>query len=160
MSQTYSACKVKTVIAGIAISGFGESDMITVERDEAKFIKTTGADGVVSRSHVCHNAGQIQITLQQTSKANDALSGLLAADEATLQGQFPIVIKDLNGTSVYVGSDCWITGPPPGSFGKEIGERVWVIDCADLKMFTGGNHSGGFVNSAINEVLGAVGITG
>lgn len=142
MSNTYSASKIVLTVAGKRVTGFGESDMVNVERDESKFIKITGADGVVSRSHIVSNAGQIQITLQQTSLANDILSGLLLLDEVSLAAQFPVTIKDLNGSTNIIASDCWIQGPPAVPMNKLITDRVWIIDAADLSMFIGGNDAG------------------
>ena len=157
MSNTYSACKVVLTVAGLRITGFGETDMVNVERDETKFVKVTGADGVVSRSVNCSNAGQIQITLQQTSTANDILSGILLADETSLSAQFPVTIKDLNGSTNIVAADCWIQGPPATPMNKEITDRVWIIDVANLSMFIGGND-GGLLNDTLGQIAAAAGV--
>ena len=141
-------------VAGKRLQGFGESDMINVERDSAKFIKVTGADGRVSRSHNCDNARQIQVTLQQTSEANDFLSQLLATDEATLAGQFAVTITDLNGTTNIIGADCWLMGPPATPLNKEITDRVWTIDVANLYMYIGGNKGGNILAGASGAVSG------
>ena len=151
MSNTYSASKIVLTVAGIRVTGFGETDMVNVERDESKFIKITGADGVVSRSHIVSNAGQITITLQQTSAANDVLTGLLLADEVSLAAQFPVTIKDLNGSTNIIAADCWIQGPPAVPMNKLITDRVWIIDVADLSMFIGGND-GGLLTGAVGQI--------
>ena len=155
MSNTYSACKVVLTVALKRITGFGESDMVNVERDAAKFIKTVGADGRGSRSHNCSNAGQTTITLQQTSQANDILTSLLMADENTLLGQFPVSIEDLNGTTNIIGADCWITGPPATPLNAEITDRVWIIDVADLTMFIGGSE-GGLLGQTASKVAAVI----
>ena len=154
MSNTYSACKVIATVAGKRIQGFGESDMINVERDNQKFVKVTGADGRVSRSHNCANAGQLQFTLQQTSEANDFFSKLLATDELSLAGQFAVSITDLNGSTNIIGADCWLTGPPAVPMNKEITDRVWTIDVGDLYMYVGGNNGGNFLSGASNAISG------
>ncbi len=141
-TPTYSACKVIVTVAGIRIQGFGETDMVSAERDADKFTKSTGADGRSSRSHNCSNAGKIKITLQQTSEANDVLSKLLLADEATLDAKFPVSIVDRNGSTNIIGGDCWLMGPPAAALNSEIGDVVWNIDVSNLYMFIGGNDRG------------------
>jgi len=157
MSNTYSACKVIFTASGTRVRGFGESDMINVERDSTKFVKVTGADGRVSRSHNCDNAGQIQVTLQQTSEANDFFSQLLLVDETTLSGQFAVTITDLNGTTNIIGADCWLVGPPAVPMGKEITDRVWTIDVANLSMYVGGNKNSNLISAGLSEAASAVG---
>jgi len=96
-SKTYSAKHVNFIAGAFKLEGWGEDDMITVTRDEGRWVKTVGADGRVSRSFVASTAGTVAITVMQTSDANETLSGLLLTDENTLAGQIPLAIQDTLG---------------------------------------------------------------
>ena len=157
MANTYSAAHLKISISGVNISGFGETDVVNITRDENKFVKSTGADGRTSRSHNESDSGVIEITLHQTSGANDLLSAWHATDVATLNGELSIVIEDLNGTSKFVAEDAWIQKPAETGFGKEFTDRVWTIDCGELTMFVGGNESS-TLNTALSYLSTAAGV--
>ena len=157
MANTYSAAHMKISISGVNISGFGETDVVNITRDETKFVKSTGADGRTSRSFNESNAGVIEITLHQTSGANDQLMSWHNTDVATLNGELSIVIEDLNGTSKFVAEDSWIQQPAEAGFGKEFTDRVWTIDCGELTMFVGGNESSA-LSSAVSALSTAAGI--
>jgi hypothetical protein len=159
-ANTYSACELLVQFGNIVLTGFGETDIVTIKRDEDRFIKKAGADGHIGRARVCHNSGTVEITLSQTAKANDQLSKLLANDESTCGTKtFSLIIKDGCGSSNYTGTDCWISGPPEVKYGKELQDRVWKIEVSDLTMFVGGNESGGAesfiddIRSGINNVV-------
>jgi hypothetical protein len=45
---------------------------------------------------------------------------------------------------------CWVKRMPDLAFEKEIGDRVWTFDCADIDMTVGGAQS----NSVFDFVVG------
>ena len=146
------------ILAGISkLDGFGESDMVTITRDEGRWVKSVGADGRVSRSFVASTAGTVAITLMQTSEANETLTLLLKTDELTLKGQIPLIIQDTLGGSTYSATEAWLMGPPEVSYGKEIAEYTWTFDCADLAMYIKGGQ-GGLIAGAVNSISSALGL--
>jgi hypothetical protein len=137
---TYSADQVIVTVGGVIVSGFADGDFITAQYDEDRFTKMVGADGEVGRSKNPSRAGNIEITLAASSRANDELSALFNLDSlAGVDAPIAIAVSDLSGRTVIGASKGWIKSAPEVTFGKEIGERVWVLDCADLQMFVGGN---------------------
>ena len=135
-TATYSPKRMIISIAGTQITGFGDSDMLTVSLDEDKFVKYTSVDGEVSRSFNVPDTGRFVLTLNQTSQANSTLSGLLTADVFDNTGNltFPVAIRDQNSEGTfYLGTDCWVVGMPESGFGKEIGTREWVIDASKIR---------------------------
>lgn len=123
-------------VNGAQLTGFGDTDMVTVSLDETKFAKYVSVDGEVSRSHNIADTGRFVFTLNQTSSANAILSGLLSADtsEPTGRHTFAVAVRDQNSKGTfYLGTDCWIEGMPESSFGKEIGTREWVIEARKIR---------------------------
>jgi hypothetical protein len=137
--RTYDPKQCLAIIGGIPMSGFADGTFISIERTSDTFSKVSGADGIVSRAKTNDRSGVLTLTLCQTSPSNDVLSGIALTDELTNAGIVPVLVKDLSGRSVYVAAFGWVKKPPTGEFGKEIGDREWTLDLADLDMFAGGN---------------------
>ena len=137
--RTYDPASVVCSIAGIVMSGYTEGTFIEVVRDEPTWSKIIGADGLVTRGKTNNFSGTLTLTLKQSSPSNDVLSGLLAIDEATNVGVFPVLIKDLSGNSTYFGARCWINQYPSSTFGKDISDRVWSLSMDEADMFVGSN---------------------
>ena len=156
-SKTYSFKHTNVLVGAFKIGGFGEEGGVTVTRSEGKWVMTPGADGRVSRSYIASNAGTIAITLMQTSEDNATLSQILSTDTKTLRAQFPVIIQDTLGGSVYSATDCWIQGPPEVTLNKGLEEYTWTIDCSDLAMYIAGGQ-GGFVAGSVNSISSALGL--
>ena len=139
--KTYSPKDVSVIVAGTVITGYAEDTFLSIERASDAFEKVVGADGEVARSASADRSGMITITLLQTSSSNDILSALQTADEISLAGKFPVMVKDTFGTSLYLAGTAWIQKVSDAEYGNTIGEREWVIDCADLTAFVGGNNT-------------------
>jgi hypothetical protein len=121
------------------MSGFADGTFVTVERTTDTFSKTTGTDGFTSRAKSNDKSGSIKLTFAQTSPSNDILQGFALADEISNAGVVPVLVKDIGGRTVFVSAFGWIKKPPSVEFGKEISNREWDLDLADLQVFVGGN---------------------
>lgn len=139
--RTYDPKQVMILIGGIPMGGFADGEYVNVERTSDTFTMVSGADGITSRAKTNDRSGSMTLTLAQTSPSNDALSAIALADELTNSGVVPILIKDGSGTTVFVSAFGWIKKPPAASFAKEIGNRAWILDLADLDVFIGGNSA-------------------
>lgn len=137
--KTYSPKDVSVIVAGTIISGFAEDTFVSIERDSDAFTKVVGADGEVSRTASADLSGTITITLLATSASNDILSALAIADQLTLSGEFPVLIKDEFGNSIHTAPSAWIMKQAAKEYGAEIGETEWVLQCSELIEFVGGN---------------------
>jgi hypothetical protein len=137
--RTYDPKRCLVVIGGVPMGGFADGTFVSVERTSDTFTKVSGADGIVSRSKTNDRSGTLTLTLAQTSPSNDVLTGFARNDELTNTGIVPVTVKDLSGRSTYVAAFGWVKKPPTGEFGKEIADREWALDLADLDVFTGGN---------------------
>lgn len=137
---TYAAEKVVVTVGGVIISGFGDGDFVTAAYDEDRFMKYVGADGEVGRSKNASKAGTIEIVLSQTSKANDELNAIFGLSSmAGIDLAIPVAVADLSGRSLCFASKAWLKTSPEMIYGKEIGDRTWVLDAADMSFSHGGN---------------------
>jgi len=137
--KTYSPKDVTVIVAGTQISGFAEDTFVTVERDSDAFTKIVGADGEVSRSASADLSGTITITLLGTSSSNDILSALALADQISLSGEFPVLIKDELGTTLHTAPSAWIQKAATKEYAAEVGENEWILQCSELIEFIGSN---------------------
>ena len=137
--RTYDPKLVIVTIGGVPMSGFADGTFVTVERDNDNFSKVSGADGITSRARSNDRGGALTLTLAQTSPMNDVLSGFAKADELSNAGIVPVRIADLSGSTVLFAAFGWVKKPPAVEFSKEVSNREWVLDLADLDMRVGGN---------------------
>mgnify|MGYP000032262258 CR=1 FL=1 len=135
--KTYDPKSVVVTVGGYPISGFADGTFITVERSSDAFTKVVGADGEVSRAKSADRSGSVTFTLMQTSNSNAVLSAFAIADENTGAGVVPILIKE--GNSIVFAAEGWVRKLPNAEWGKEVGNREWVFDCAVIQMEHGGN---------------------
>lgn len=137
---TYAAEKVIVTVGGVIITGFTDGDFVTAKYDEDRYMKKVGADGEVGRSKNASRAGTVEIVLSSTSKANDELSTLFnLAQIGGIDKPIPLGVADLSGRSLMAASKAWIKTAPDMVFGKEVTDRTWTLDCADMLFTFGGN---------------------
>jgi len=141
--STYDPGKGVLSFAGYPIHGFADGTAIEAERTNDSFSMVSGADGEVARSASRDRTGFVTVHLLQTSASNDDLSRQLDLDEKFGTGVGPLQFKDLSGRTVFKASASWVRKPPALSNGKEVTERVWIIDCGDLDIQVRGNFQVG-----------------
>lgn len=138
---TYAAEKVIVTYGGVIITGFGDSDFITVKYRDDRYMDYVGADGEVGRSKNASRVGDIEITLSATSEANDQLSAVFNLSQlGGIDAPLPFGVADLSGRSFAGASKAWLKTAPDLTFGKEITDRVWALTAADLVINFGGNN--------------------
>lgn len=129
---TYNLRDVHSLVAGVRIEGGGETDFLTIARDEDAFAKTAGADGEVTRSKTNNMGGSFTFNLMQNSRANALMQTALGIDEITGDVVFPVVVADLRTGYLFYAEECWVRGQGEVPFNKAVGEIPWIIDCSDL----------------------------
>lgn len=156
---TYSPKRLVITAGGQAISGFSDSDILSVALDEDKFVKYVSVDGQVSRSFNVADSGKFVLTLNQTSKANLILNSLLKADALDNTGRltFPMYVADGNSEGTFfIGSNCWVAGMPECKYVKEIEVREWVIEAEKIAYNITGNGGNSLLNTA-SQIASAFG---
>lgn len=138
-TATYDAGQVIITWGPHVVTGYADGSFVKASRDDDTFKKRTGADGFGTRIRMRSKAGQIELTLEQTSPSNDFFAATAVADELLGTGVMPAVVKDLNGTTVAAAAEAWIRKPADIEGAKESGTRTWILDTCRLEMFPGGN---------------------
>lgn len=141
-AKVYDSNQVSMVMLGIPVlGGFADGEFCTIEQAEQDFMAVVGTDGEVTRSKSNNRMATIKIKLMQSSATNAAFSAINNLDVSTGGGAGvgPMLIADLQGTSLYAASKCWISKPPDVSFDRTATSREWEFTCADLKRLDGGN---------------------
>ena len=113
----------------VPISGWGENTMYEIEESGPLYTLKLGVQGDASRSKNLARTALVKFNLMITSKTNAYLSGIVEAGLRAPGGAdvVPILIKDLNGTSVFEGGESYIEERPKPAKGKEASELTWMI---------------------------------
>jgi len=135
---TYDPTKVVIIVGGAIMGGFADGTFVAVEYENDFFTKVTGADKQTTRVKQNDFSGNITLTLAQSSPSNDVLSAFVVLDKTTNKGIVPVLIKDLSGTTLVSSAYAWVRKPPALEFSKEVSNREWILDCAELDVVVGG----------------------
>lgn len=137
--KTYDPKQVAIIIGVHVAGGFVDGTFVTVKRDEAKYSKRVGADGEVSRSRSNNMCATVELTVKATSATNDYLSAQALLDDLSNGGVVEFMLKDNSGRTLVASAECWIQEEPTDEFGKEEGDRTWILALGQTTKFTGGN---------------------
>lgn len=151
----YSPKDVKIVVAGLyQVEGYAEGTFINITRNTRAYESTRAMDGEIAR--VCRKDGgyTLEITVAQSSRANDIFSALYNIDTATQIGKFPLFIKDQYGSTSFMSLSTWIEDLPSVTFSGDLETRTWVLGCAQATLHVGGNEQ-----QALEESVSFFGIS-
>lgn len=137
--KSYDLKEHQLTVGTRLITGFAEGTAITVARDEQAYTKQKGSTGDTTRSKTNNKGGTIAFVLQQTSDDNDFMSQLAFTDENTGKGIVGSGVTDSKGRTLVSAVESWVQKLPDGEFAADAGSREWIMDCADLEIFFGGN---------------------
>lgn len=137
---SYDPSEVYVTVGGQRITGYADGTFVEVDFDEQQWNKVTGADAHTARSKTNNYAGSITLTLLATSIGNDILNSLWLADRRNNSGVVAVSVIDKQGNTKWTATYGWIRQMPTQGFGKEVENREWVIDCAELVGSAGGNQ--------------------
>lgn len=135
--SNYDPARVVVIFRGLQLLGPMDGTFISAERTEDGFMTQVGAAGDVTRVRSRDKTGSVTVTLQAASPSNEDLSAVYAEDEAFGTGYGPLMVKDLNGTTLISAEKAWIKKLPNVEFADEASSREWILDCAELEMFVG-----------------------
>ena len=130
--STYDPKKVIVTYGGVQITGFADGSMIDAEPNADLFSEKIGADGEVARARSADHTYKVTLSLQQVSPSNDYLSGVMLLDAAANLGVLPLIVSDLNGTTLLVFPAAYIKSKPKVADGKEINDRQWVLHTGQI----------------------------
>lgn len=138
--RTYDPKKVIITFGAVVLTGYAEGTFVTIARSGDLFEKTKGADGGVDRVNKNAFDYAVTATIRQTSPTNAVLSAIAAADQISNAGVLPLVVRDLNGTTLFTAAQAWIAKDPDDEFSDTISDREWRFDTGPAAKLTGGNN--------------------
>lgn len=136
--RNYDPGRIILVWNGIQIQGYGPDTFVKAARNEDNFTEQVGANGDVVHIRNRNRTGKVTFTLQDASPTNDQLSALAQADERTGLAFGPLLIKDLNGTTLVMCANSRIQKYADMEYAADAGTNDWIVMCAELEMFLGG----------------------
>lgn len=137
--KNVDAAKVRIIFAGAPISGYADGTYVTASRRNPTWAMVAGADGETARSKSNDKTGTVVFTLLQSSQSNDVLSAKALQDELTGNGVGPILIQDLNGTTLVQGETAFIEKPADVVLAKDVQAREWTLLVDRLNVHVGGS---------------------
>lgn len=139
----YAPSDVSITIAGLySVTGFAEGTFVRISKDTQQTTTTRAMDGTMSRIKSPDTGWKVEITLAQSSSANDVFSTLWNVDKVTGMGKFPLFIKDGSGSTMFMASTAWIEEVPDIIFSNQLETRTWRFAATDVLVNIGGNGDG------------------
>jgi hypothetical protein len=118
--------KVNVIVDGFVVNGFGESTMISGERNTEKRAQKVSSKGEVTTNVSADDTGKITLTLKASSPANYKLKALY---QSNLPFNVAVVDANFTGDTSLVGSLCSVESLPTFERGNEETENEWVLLC-------------------------------
>lgn len=134
---TYDPTQFGIIFGASILGGFSDGSFLTVQRNEESFSIRTGVDGTTARAKNANKSARITLTLMATSESNDVLAAAAQADELTSSGVQSFLMRDNNGTTLVTAARCWVTKPADIEYGREVGDRQWVLETDNCQIFVG-----------------------
>ena len=133
--KEYSFLNVTLIVNGVAMDGFDEGDdVISLARTNDSAAHKVGVDGDMTISISADRSGSCTFRMMQSSNANTYLSGLVAAQENGAFAPILLLMKDVKGGSMGVGSKGYITKPADMVRGQNANAQEWVIVVENLSL--------------------------
>lgn len=140
-TKVYDPDKVAAIFGAVPINGWAEDEFIRITPTSEAFVSVVGVDGEVTRSKTKDGRMRVSFILAQSSFSNALLSAIHLSDLEGSNGAGIGIcsITDLSGSTLFLAPEGWIVGWPEQGYGKQSGNREWVIECANPIVFIGGN---------------------
>lgn len=129
------------ILDGVQIDGYADDSQVKIGRNSPNYKLKVGLTGALARFKLNDKSGFVEISLLQTSDANDYLMGKSANDEAFGTGTFPISGDDKLGTTEFDAINCFLDKPADIDRGNEIKTVVWRVIVPKLDLTNGGNFT-------------------
>jgi hypothetical protein len=149
---SYSPSDVTITVAGLySVTGFADGTFVRISKDTQQITTVRAMDGSMSRIKSPDTGWKVEITLAQSSSANDIFSVFWNVDKVTGLGKFPLFIKDGSGSTMFMAATAWIEQLPDVSFSNQMETRTWKFCATDVLVNIGGNDDNG---SDLSSILG------
>lgn len=124
---TYNPKKVTISLGNHIVTGFADDSFVSIDPNGDGVTKKVGCDGEIVRSVSPDDTYIVKLSVLQTSPTNAWLQRMFAADVENGTGMFPILVKDLSGSTVFKAAQAWPAKPASRGFGTESSNREWEL---------------------------------
>lgn len=131
MVRTYDAKKVLISLGSHSVKGYSDSTFVSIEASGDGFTKKTGCDGEVVRSADPDKTARVTLTVLVNSDTVEFCQQQYNRDRETLDGMFPILVKDLKGGIIFAAEQAWVVNSPTRDFDKDGPDREIIIDTGE-----------------------------
>lgn len=154
----YSPADIIINIGGVVtVGGFMDGTFLEINKDLKSYQSRRTPDGTTARLYIKDRTYSIKFILAQSSESNDLLTKIQQIDEITQLAYFPLIIKDIRGSSLVFSPTAWIESLPNQTFGTGIESRVWEIKATDVTVTVGGNEdTDGLFEDLVKTVISTV----
>lgn len=119
--KQYDPTKVTVTVGGVAMSGFADGEMITVEFSNDFRAKHIGTDGQGRHVKMADRSGVITIRLSDYSPSNAVLTAVDVTDVPV-----PITVTDKTSEAdLFFAESCMLQKMPNMVKGKDASENEW-----------------------------------
>lgn len=144
----YSPSDVIVTIAGLyQVEGYVDGTFINLTKNVKPYDTKKAMDGEIGRIFRKDTTFTLELTVAQTSAANNILSAIYNIDIATQIGKFPLFIKDGMGSTTFMSLSTWVQDVPAVTFSNEIESRTWILGCSQATLNVGGNDEQNLLES-------------
>lgn len=127
MVRTYNPKAITQSMGHHTVQNVAEDTFVSIEAHGDGVTKVVGADGEVGRSIDPDKTYTVTITVMQTSPTLDWAQNMYDRDQATGDGLFPYLMKNLKGGEIFSAADCWIESVPSREYAKTKSEVEIII---------------------------------
>lgn len=124
---TYNPKKVTISLGNHIVTGFADDSFVSIDPNGDGVTKKVGCDGEIVRSVSPDDTYIVKLSVLQTSPTNAWLQRMFAADVENGTGMFPILVKDLSGSTVFKAAQAWPAKPASRGFGNASSNREWEL---------------------------------
>ncbi len=158
MVWNLSPVDTQILIAGFhQITGYPDGTIVSIKKDASPFVTTRTLDGEVARTYRNDQTYTMSLSITQSSPSNDILMKFYELDSFIQNALFPVFIKDLKGTTLFMSGESWIKELPPITISNGMDVRTWEIQCLNSVINIGGNnHSANILDDVINTITGSL----
>jgi hypothetical protein len=127
-------------IGGRDASGFAKGSFVEIDRYAEAVALDIGSDGEATRIISANKSGFFKMVFQQSSPMNDYLSSLATSDERTKTAVVPVLVRDMNGTTIASAKAAWVKKKAKTDFADTAENREWTLDTGYLSLDVGGQN--------------------
>ena len=127
IKQAYDPRQLMVSFGSHIPNAWPDGTFLNIERHGEGVQKVVGADGSVARSVDPDLTATITFHMRWDSDTAAWAQGEYDRDNATGEGTFPVLIKDLRGGLVFSAEEAWVEKPPDDEFAMAMSDREIVI---------------------------------